>query len=340
MNQLQHRSTSEPTDRSLLDPRAHFLTGSGGTTVAPFLSPSSSSNLLSTGLVWGGDSNPYSHWYTNSVHQQSFDPAKHAYDEAVRILRKELTTTERELIRLGEHNSIQDVKLALDKALEEYQKKAKGSKVRDWLAKCSSRVLYYGAVFDTFSQHHPEYVSLAWGAFKFLFIAVLNYEELLVEVSKAVSRIADVLPRTELHSLLYSTPRMQENVAQLYAKILEFSIKAIQFYKKGKLSHSIASIVKPFSLNFKPIIEEIRERSIRVDELAGALSKAEIRDLHVKVHGLSQSVAQLTEMMVCELQHKKPEVIVFPQLLILAQCKTSQSYLFKRNTSKCFKTRR
>ncbi|KAF4815240.1 hypothetical protein CGCSCA5_v007242 [Colletotrichum siamense] len=299
MNQLQHRSTSEPTDRSLpLDPRAHFLNGSGGTAVTPFLSPSNSSNLLSAGLVWGGDSNPYSHWYINSVHQQSFDPAKHAYDEAVKILRKELTTTERELIRLGEHNSIQDVKLALDKALEEYQKKAKGSKVRDWLAKCSSRVLYYGAVFDTFSQHHPEYVSLAWGAFKFLFIAVLNYEELLVEVSKAVSRIADVLPRTELHSLLYSTPRMQENVAQLYAKILEFSIKAIQFYKKGKLSHSIASIVKPFSLNFKPIIEEIRERSIRVDELAGALSKAEIRDLHVKVHGLSQSVAQLTEMMV------------------------------------------
>lgn len=161
-----------------------------------------------------------------------------------------------------------------------------------------------------------------------------------MEVSKAVSRIADVLPRTELHSLLYSTPRMQENVAQLYAKILDFSIKAIQFYKKGKLSHSIASIVKPFSLTFKPIIEEIRERSIRVDELASALSKAEIRDLHVKVHRLSQSVAQLTEMMVCELQHKQPKLIIFPRLLILAQCKTSQSYLFKRNTSKCFKTRK
>ncbi|KAF5502570.1 ATPase family AAA domain-containing protein 3B [Colletotrichum aenigma] len=259
----------------------------------------------------------YSHWYINSAQQQPFDPAKDAYDKAVNILRKDLTAAECQVIQ--RQNSIQDVRFALDKALEEYQKKSKASKVRDWLAKCSSRVMYYGgrlkplyteffrneahyetAVFDTFSQHHPEYVSLAWGAFKFIFIAVFNYEELLVEVSKAVSRIADVLPRTEFHSLLYSTPRMQENVTQLYAKTLDFSIKAIQFYKKGKLSHSIASIVKPFSLTFKPIIEEIRERSIRVDELASALSKAEIRDLHVKVHRLSQSVAQLTEMMVFE----------------------------------------
>ncbi|KAF4922974.1 hypothetical protein CGCVW01_v004955 [Colletotrichum viniferum] len=301
MNQLQHRGTSEPADGALLLDRAHLLTGPGDTTVAPFSSSSNSSNL-STSLAWDGNSNPYSHWYINGVQQQSFDPAKDAYDKAVEILRKELTSAERQTIRLGEHNSIQNVRLALDKALEEYQKKTKGSKVRDWLAKCSSRVMYYGAVFDTFSQHHPEYVSLAWGAFKFLFIAVLNYEQLLVEVSKAVSRIADVLPRTELHSLLYSTPRMQETIAQLYVKILEFSIMAIRFYKKGKLSHSIASIVKPFSLNFKPIIEEIRERSVRVDELASALSKAEIRDLHVKIHALSHSVAQLTEMVALQSQ--------------------------------------
>jgi len=30
--------------------------------------------------------------------------------------------------------------------------------------------MYYGVIMDTLSQHHPEYVSLAWGAIKFLFI--------------------------------------------------------------------------------------------------------------------------------------------------------------------------
>jgi hypothetical protein len=26
--------------------------------------------------------------------------------------------------------------------------------------------MYYGKVFDTLAQHHPEYVALAWGAVK------------------------------------------------------------------------------------------------------------------------------------------------------------------------------
>ncbi|KAH9229096.1 hypothetical protein K456DRAFT_1923796 [Colletotrichum gloeosporioides 23] len=301
MDQLQHWGISEPADHLLLHQRAHFLSGRGAVTVAPLLG-SSNSPTLSTALAWGGDSNLYSHWYTNSVQHQSFNPAKSAYDRAVEILRKELTAAERRVIRLEEHNSIEDVRSALDKALEEYKERAKSSKARDLLADCSSRLMYYAAVLDTFSQHHPEYVSLAWGAFKFLFIAILNYEELLVEVSKAVSRIGDVLPRAELHVLLYPTPRMQETVAQLYSKILEFSVMAIRFYKKGKLSHAIASVVKPFSLTFKPIIEEIRQRSLRVDELANALCKAEMRDLHVKIHGLSHSVARLTEMMALQSQ--------------------------------------
>ncbi|EJT75559.1 hypothetical protein GGTG_05492 [Gaeumannomyces tritici R3-111a-1] len=78
--------------------------------------------------------------------------------------------------------------------------------------------MYYGAIFDMFSSHHPEYVSLAWGTMKFLFIAVLNHEELLTEISKTIARIADVLPRTELLSDLYPTPRMQEAVSLVYAK--------------------------------------------------------------------------------------------------------------------------
>jgi hypothetical protein len=86
---------------------------------------------------------------------------------------------------------MEDVQHALSTALEEYEKKSNGSKVRKWLSSCSSRVTYYGsafdvyhfhvrnwkakltfptAVFDVFVQHHPEYVSLVWGTFKFLFI--------------------------------------------------------------------------------------------------------------------------------------------------------------------------
>lgn len=117
------------------------------------------------------------------------DPAKDAYDSAVDILRKELTADEYQEIQNIGHNSLKDVQVAVGAALEGYQKRTKGQKVRAWLASCSSRVMYYGglrpevsvpflvfrtdcavAIFDTFSQHHPEYVSLAWGTLKFLFV--------------------------------------------------------------------------------------------------------------------------------------------------------------------------
>lgn len=160
------------------------------------------------------------------------------------------------------------------------------------------------AIFDTFAQHHPEYVSLAWGAMKFLFISVLNHEELLSEISKAISNLAEVLPRTELHSILYPTARMQEAVSLLYAKIMEFVVKAIKWCKKGKAMHAIAAIAHPFELKFKSIIEEITRRSRVVDEVANAASKAEIRGLTLEVHQLHKSVARLTEMMACELKRQ------------------------------------
>jgi len=45
----------------------------------------------------------------------------------------------------------------------------KESKVCLWLERISNRVVHYGAILDVFVQHHPEYVSLVWGTFKFLF---------------------------------------------------------------------------------------------------------------------------------------------------------------------------
>ncbi|KAI0021358.1 hypothetical protein F4780DRAFT_770257 [Xylariomycetidae sp. FL0641] len=222
-------------------------------------------------------------WYIGDRQQAWSDPAKDAYDQAVAAFQKELSVDEYAATWLRTKNSMQDVRDALSNALLEYSTKSKESRLRKWLASCSSRVMYYGAIFDTFAQHHPEYVSLAWGAMKFLFIAVLNHEELLTEISKAVAKIADALPRTEMLSGLYPTPRMREAVSLVYAKIIDFAILAIKWYKKGKLKHSISAIAKPFGLSFKPILEEITERSRRVDELASAASKAEIRDLHLRV---------------------------------------------------------
>ncbi|KAH8747459.1 hypothetical protein F5883DRAFT_509694 [Diaporthe sp. PMI_573] len=246
----------------------------------------------------------YAGWYLADPQQRLSDPARSAYESALDNLKSTLTAEEYQTPWLQHQSSMGDVRNAVVRALEEYQTKSKGNKIQEWLSSCSERVMYYGAIFDTFAQHHPEYVSLAWGAMKFLFISVLNHEELLSEISKAISNLADVLPRTELHSILYPTARMQEAISLLYAKIMQFVVKAIKWCKKGKARHAIYAIAHPFELKFKIIIDEITRRSRGVDELANAATKAEIRDLHFTVHQMHKSITHLTEMVAYQQQQQ------------------------------------
>ncbi|KAF2188503.1 hypothetical protein K469DRAFT_703077 [Zopfia rhizophila CBS 207.26] len=230
----------------------------------------------------------YTEWYAQSEDSRWIDPARDAYLAAKELFSKELTEDECKRVWIKDKSSMRDVQAAVLQAQAEYERKNKRPKLQIWLARCSSRIIYYGNIMNVLAQHHPEYVALAWGAMKFLFVAVLNHEELLSKTSKAVSRIADVLPRAELHSVLYPTERMKESVAQLYANIIKFIQSAIKWYKKGTLAKSISAVINPYDVAFKDILEEITACSRRVDELANAALKAEIRDQHIQIQRLSE----------------------------------------------------
>jgi hypothetical protein len=106
----------------------------------------------------------------NKRELRGFECAKTAYLEARTLFRSSLNDEEYNLIFPPKTMTIHDVEEAVIAAREKYQNRSGQSKARKWLANCSKRVIYYGVIMDTLSQHHPEYVSLAWGALKFLFI--------------------------------------------------------------------------------------------------------------------------------------------------------------------------
>ena len=68
--------------------------------------------------------------------------------------------------------SMLDVQLELLNVLKHYESTSE-SKARKWLVALSERITFYGQMFDVLVQHHPEYVSLAWGTFKFIFQVIL-----------------------------------------------------------------------------------------------------------------------------------------------------------------------
>ena len=66
--------------------------------------------------------------------------------------------------------SLEDVRRTVLEAKIRYDTAHEHSKISKWLSKFSNRVQFYGNILDVLVQHHPEYVSLAWGAMKFLFV--------------------------------------------------------------------------------------------------------------------------------------------------------------------------
>ena len=59
----------------------------------------------------------------------------------------------------------------VERAKQMYTKTAgKEGKAQQWITAFASRVTYYSDVLDMLAQHHPEYVALAWGAMKFVFV--------------------------------------------------------------------------------------------------------------------------------------------------------------------------
>ncbi|KAI6086340.1 hypothetical protein F4821DRAFT_238530 [Hypoxylon rubiginosum] len=173
-----------------------------------------------------------------------------------------------------------EVQSILENAMSKYKSKQRFSVLRDRLKRLSSKIHYYGNVVDVLVQHHPEYVALVWGAMKFLFTAVMNHEYILKNIAQVMGQVADSLPCYELSYSLYSSERMEPALTDLYVNLLEFFIKAREWYDEGSLRRTWHSITDPWELKFQESYDKIRECSRRIERLAFAGVQAEVREIH------------------------------------------------------------
>lgn len=186
---------------------------------------------------------------------------------------------------LDEHTSVSDVLKVVADAKSKYESRRNWSKSKggNTLSEFSSRVVYYSSVLDVLAQHHPEYVALAWGAMKFLFVVTLNHEELVTQIAHAFSEIGGLLPQIEMLAKLYPVEQIRVAAANLYAQILRFCVKATKWYKRNKFMHAVTAITKPYALEFKDVTTEIELHSRKLLNLASMACCAELRDMHVEL---------------------------------------------------------
>ena len=105
-------------------------------------------------------------------------------------------------------------------------------------------------------------------------------------LAKGLCYVADSLPRVEFLTLLYPTRRMKQAVANLYAYIIRFLIRAQGWYQESKPLHALHSFTRPAELRYADLIEEIEACTRTVDSLASAAAQAEQRDMHLKLQVL------------------------------------------------------
>lgn len=91
-----------------------------------------------------------------------------AYNDAVSKFTTKITRDKEKIDFVKAKSCLRDVQDAVTQSLESYEAGQKYSTAKKWLQKVSLRIHIYGNVLDVMAQHHPEYVSLAWGAIKFL----------------------------------------------------------------------------------------------------------------------------------------------------------------------------
>ena len=116
----------------------------------------------------------------------------------------------------------------------------------------------------------------------------MNHDKTLTFLAKALARIADVLPRTDLVAILYPTDRMKRAVAELYAYIIRLLLRVKSWYEEGKLQHAWHSFSQPVELRFADLFEAIESCSRNVDDLALAASRAEQRDMHLQIQDMAK----------------------------------------------------
>ncbi|KAI4612434.1 hypothetical protein J4E80_007167 [Alternaria sp. BMP 0032] len=275
--------------------------------------------------------------YTPAAGRETRNIVAEAYQTAIKHLERELGISLGGTVPNGLGASANDFLGVVEEAKRKYDEKSKEhTGMRHSLEKISSRIMHYSKVLDMWAQHHPEYVALAWGAVKLVLTieilidhikGIINRANLVQKLSQALVAIANVLPRMDLSADLYRTEDMEAALSRLYAHLILFFHRCVQWYNRSSLGRLRSAITSPFELDYQELVEQIQLSSKAVDDLASAGSRAEIRDVRVLAELQNQQTREIDLKLLEMLERQKDFEARMIQLLYKTD---SQSSVMKR----------
>jgi hypothetical protein len=149
------------------------------------------------------------------------------------------------------------------------------------------KILLCGSVLSSHFCHWDDLPALTASK------GILNQEELIKELAKALYEIAGALPQTELCLFLYPTELMRSLSSSLYALIIQFVQRAANWYSESKIKHAFTSLGRPHQLRFKDSVDDITVHVNRIYRLAFSMSIAELRETRLELGELSTEQRQI-----------------------------------------------
>ena len=69
----------------------------------------------------------------------------------------------------------------------------------------------------------------------------------------------------------------------LYAQIITFIQRAVNWYSASKIKHALTAIVRPYQLQFKDLVDDITVQVDRIYRLAFSMSISELRETRLEL---------------------------------------------------------
>lgn len=118
------------------------------------------------------------------------------------------------------------------------------SKIKDGIQQFCKTSLHYAEVMDVLIEHHPEWVSLAWGTMKLFLVIPIEYQKIQESVTTNLARIGDRLQLVALLLRFFPSEKMVDASSAIYGSIAEFLEISLRWLRSNWLGESpIASLL-------------------------------------------------------------------------------------------------
>ncbi|KAK4061555.1 uncharacterized protein Triagg1_10264 [Trichoderma aggressivum f. europaeum] len=228
------------------------------------------------------ETNEFTTWYSSLESTEGTISVESLFNEALAEFSSEFSKDGKQQEWIID-SSFESVLASVEEARVYYEGRKGTSKLRKGLVQLSEKLYNYSNIMDVLLSQQPKYSALAWGAMKCLLLTVKDHDDLLSQLYGGLNDIAHIISRTEIIIQLYPTQQIKQVVVAIYARILEFLLRVLRWYRESKMTHLRHALTKHMEHQYGDLLATISSLSDTMCKMALDSSHAEQRDMHKRI---------------------------------------------------------